>query len=262
MDNKNLKKRGFVALLGVLIINAIILLVSIGTVSRAVDEVNSSLGEQYFYTAWSVANSCAEKALANLAATSSYSGGEILDFDGNSCVISSVTDLSGIKTFTTYSTVSGYSEIFEVGVSTTTPRVVIDHWVDNVAYDLTAVLPTITVQPQSPEGLVICEDMIHGCGGFSVGISGGTLPITYQWQWQRIYDPGWKNATTDYVLDSGGSGSPMGFGVSSVSSSSYAFALDVYAPTDSYDFRVVISNPAGTVTSNSATFIVAPPNPE
>ena len=122
--------KGFVALLGVLIINAIILLVSIGTVSRAVDEVNSSLGEQHFYTAWSVANSCAEKALANLAATSSYSGGETLNFDGNSCVISSVTDLEGVKTFTASSTISNYSETFEIGVSTTTPRVVIDHWTE------------------------------------------------------------------------------------------------------------------------------------
>jgi len=130
MNNECFKKRGFVALLGVLIINAIILLVSIGTLSRAVDEVNSSLGEQYYYTAWSVANSCAEKALANLAATSSYSGGENLNFDGNYCVISSITDINGITTFTASSTVSGYSETFEIGVSTTTPRVAIDHWTE------------------------------------------------------------------------------------------------------------------------------------
>jgi hypothetical protein len=130
MNKKILKKRGFVALLGVLIINAIILLVSIGTVSRAVDEVNSSLGEQHFYTAWSVANSCAEKALANLAATSSYSGGETLNFDGNSCVISPITSPGGIMTFTASSTVSGYFETFEIGISTTTPRIILDHWTE------------------------------------------------------------------------------------------------------------------------------------
>ncbi|MGB8815837.1 MAG: hypothetical protein WCC74_01165 [Minisyncoccia bacterium] len=130
INNKYLNKRGFVALLGVLVINAIILLVSVGTVSRSIDEVNSSLGEQYFYTAWSVANSCVEKALVSLVATSSYAGGEILTFDGNSCFISSITNIGGIMTFTASSTISGYSENFEIGVSTTTPRIVLDHWTE------------------------------------------------------------------------------------------------------------------------------------
>ena len=122
------------------------------------------------------------------------------------------------------------------------------------------VLPTITAQPESGDGLTSCDPYI-GCGNFSVSVSGGTLPITYQWQWQRIYDPGWKNATTDYVLNSGVGGSPMGFGVSSVSSTTYGFTVDAFAPDDDYQFRVVISNPAGTITSEPGNLTLAPPVP-
>jgi len=116
-----------------------------------------------------------------------------------------------------------------------------------------ATLPTITVQPVN-----LGDHNPPYSGQFSIETSGGTQPLTYQWQFHATYvQEAWTNCNTNYVLWSGtGGGTWDRWASTNVNQEIYAFSYDVYLASDHYYFRCIVSNPAGVITSDVSTINV------
>lgn len=129
MLEKNKKSKGFIALISILIIGAVVLVISIGLSLRSISETDMSLSQQQANTALSLANLCAEQALFKLESVLNYSGSETLNIDGNSCSILAITGSGNInRTVTTQSTVAGYTRKVKAIVSQISPVMQISSW--------------------------------------------------------------------------------------------------------------------------------------
>lgn len=102
-------------------------------------------------------------------------------------------------------------------------------WRDNGVVKISAGLPVITSQPSSTE---VGEG---AAATFSVTATGGTL--SYQWQKSDNAGVDWAN-------------------ISGATASSYTTAATVRATDNSDQYRCVVSNTAGSTTSNAATLTV------
>lgn len=115
----NLKQRGSVALISVLIISAILLILVLGIsetqISTSYQYVNSSSGKYSYY----IAEACLEEAMIKIKGDTSYSGEDLILDSGNAtCEISASG--AGTKTIT-ITTVSGdYTQSFQAQASVTT----------------------------------------------------------------------------------------------------------------------------------------------
>jgi len=122
-------QKGFIALISVLIIAALVLAISIGVSLRSVEETNMSLGEQESHRALALADLCAEQALMKLLSVLDYSGNESIIIDGESCDILTIGGSGNSdRTVQTRSTVSGYTKKVEVEVSRISPTMEIVSW--------------------------------------------------------------------------------------------------------------------------------------
>lgn len=130
MLEKNKKlKNGFVALISILIIGAVVLVISIGLSLRSISETDMSLSQQQANNALSLANLCAEQALMKLESVLNYSGSETLNIDGNSCSILAITGSGNTnRIVTTQSAVGGYTRKVKVVVSQISPIMQISSW--------------------------------------------------------------------------------------------------------------------------------------
>lgn len=122
-------QKGFIALISVLIIGALVLVISVGLSLRSVTETQISLGEQESHRALALANLCMEAALMKLESVLHYSGNEIIIVNGQSCDIMGVEGSGNLnRTVKTKSTVSGYTKKVKVVVSKVSPVMQITSW--------------------------------------------------------------------------------------------------------------------------------------
>lgn len=121
--------RGFIALISVLVVGALVLVVSVGVASRSLSESQSSFAEQQSGRAFSLATLCAETALLKLQNVLDYSGSESILTGGNSCSILLIGGSGNInRTLKALSTVSGYTRKVQVEISEISPVMKIDLW--------------------------------------------------------------------------------------------------------------------------------------
>jgi len=131
MKNREIMKnqKGFIALISVLIVGAVVLVVSIGVSLRSVGESNMSLGEQESHRALALANLCAEQALMKLESSLNYGGNESIIIGDESCDILTVGGAGNLaRTVKTLSAVSGYTRRIKVEVSRISPTMQISSW--------------------------------------------------------------------------------------------------------------------------------------
>lgn len=122
-------QEGFIALISILIIGAIVLTISIGLSLRSIGETNMSLGGQESHKALALANLCAEQALMKLESTFNYTGNESVPVDGESCDILAIDGSGNFnRTIQTQSTVSNYTKKVRVVVSQISPTMQITSW--------------------------------------------------------------------------------------------------------------------------------------
>ena len=122
-------QEGFIALISILIIGAIMLAISIGLSLRSIGETNMSLAEQESHRALALANLCAEQALMKLESTLDYAGGEPITIGSESCDILTISGSGNFnRTVKTQSAVSGYTKKVRVEVSQISPTMQITSW--------------------------------------------------------------------------------------------------------------------------------------
>ena len=122
-------QEGFIALISVLIIGAIVLAISIGLSLRSIGETNMSLAEQESHRALALANLCAEQALMKLESVLNYAGSENVTIGSESCDILAISGSGNFnRTVQAQSTVSGYTKKVKVVVSQISPTMQITSW--------------------------------------------------------------------------------------------------------------------------------------
>lgn len=123
---------GFIALTSIVILGAVILLVSIGLVLRAIDDAHMTLDEDLSNRARMLVDACAEYALLQLKRNVSYAGNETIVLGGSdSCAIFPIGGSGNEqRTIQTESVVSGYVRRVKIEVARLRPVVQINAWED------------------------------------------------------------------------------------------------------------------------------------
>lgn len=116
---------GFIALVAVLIILAIVLMVGVALSLGSVDEMKMGLQKSLSSRAYYLANLCAEQALMKLKENSSYPGNETINEENGSCTISAIEGSWTVK-------VSGFSsgqvKKMKIVLSQINPEIIINSW--------------------------------------------------------------------------------------------------------------------------------------
>lgn len=79
--------RGYIALISVLIISAVLILIAVSIVQLGIGGTKMAIQENQSLESDYVAQACAEEALIKLVESATYSGNEIITINGNTCQI-------------------------------------------------------------------------------------------------------------------------------------------------------------------------------
>jgi|GEM_PF-1724993 len=131
-------KKGFIALISVLVITAVSIIVGTTIVMKSISHATMSAGEISSAKAWASDNGCVEYVLGqySIASTSwdfststGYKGNETRVIGGIPCYISTITATgSDYRLINASSTVSSFVRKLQVIVATNTPQSVISSW--------------------------------------------------------------------------------------------------------------------------------------
>ena len=120
---------GFVALISILIISAVVLVISLGLLNRSYEETTMGFGEQESHRALALANLCAELALIKLESILNYAGSESIIEGGESCDILPIEGVGNFnRTVKTRRTVSKYSKKVKIEITRISPELNIASW--------------------------------------------------------------------------------------------------------------------------------------
>lgn len=129
LDKNYLTGRGFIALISILIISAVILLIALGVSQFGISQSKIALQRNQTSESYYLAQSCAEEALMKLKEDLGYRGNEILNIEGNSCAILSVGG-SGNRNRLVKTTSNAYNQIrkIKIEIDRINPLMEIKYW--------------------------------------------------------------------------------------------------------------------------------------
>jgi hypothetical protein len=128
LNTKNYKLKtnnGFIALVTVLIIFAIVLLVGLSISLLSINEAQMGLKKSQSSQAYYLANLCAEDALMKLKEDINYSGNETIEIEGGSCQI---LPIEGKWTIKTISNFQNQVKKIKIIISQVNPKMIISSW--------------------------------------------------------------------------------------------------------------------------------------
>ena len=118
-------QRGFIALITILIILAIVLAVGLGLSLLSISETKMSFQKYLSSQAYYLANLCAEQALMKLKEDSNYIGNETINMENGSC---SILPIEGSWTIKISATSADQVKKMRIIISQINPEIVIDSW--------------------------------------------------------------------------------------------------------------------------------------
>lgn len=123
------EEKGFIALISILIISAVMLAVGVGLSLRSIGETNMVLSEELSNRTLALSDACAEHALLELKNDLNYFGNESIIINGESCDILTIDGSGNLnRTVKTQSAVSNYVKKIKVEVSQVSPAMEIASW--------------------------------------------------------------------------------------------------------------------------------------
>lgn len=124
--------RGYIALVSVLIVSALLLVAGLGTSLRGIDTTETALSDTLSLQARHLADACAEEALMKLKSNFNYTGNEIIIVEGaDACTIVSVSGTGNTnRVIRSEAYVNGYKKKIVVDVASVTPSPVIRSWLE------------------------------------------------------------------------------------------------------------------------------------
>lgn len=132
MKNKKLKqkKKGYAALMGVLILGLVIALLVPALLINSTDNFKISESITNSNQALVQTESCAEIALEKLRQNNSYSGNETISLSTGTCTIRPISGSGQTKTIELSSNVNSYTRKVRIITSQLTPLILVSSWQD------------------------------------------------------------------------------------------------------------------------------------
>jgi len=122
--------KGYIALISILIISALMLTISIGLSLRSIGETKMALAEQLSSRALALADACAEHALEKLKEDLNYSGNETIIIDGSdTCdVLATEGSDNNNRIVKTQATISDYVRKIKADIAVVNPEMQFNYW--------------------------------------------------------------------------------------------------------------------------------------
>jgi len=120
---------GYIALISILIISAVLLLIVSLANLMSIGEVGMSLEESQGWESFYLATACAEEALMSLKDDLDYAGLETIVLDNGSCNIMALEGTGNEeRVINTFSTTQGLARKIKVKVEQVNPDMIINSW--------------------------------------------------------------------------------------------------------------------------------------
>lgn len=127
-NNNITPKKGFAAIVSVLILGAISVSVAVAVLLYTVDNVRNSADFRESTRARVYADTCAEIALENYRQSSAYNGEQVVDFENGSCKISEFAVEGSETVFYTSGNVDGFRRNYRISIESRSPQIQISSW--------------------------------------------------------------------------------------------------------------------------------------
>jgi len=123
------RRRGFIALMSVIIAGAVALAIGIGISLRSIDQENMSINQQESQRAQALTDFCAETALMKIESVLDYSG-EIISLNAEEmCEIISIEGVGNSnRTIKILATAGDYTKKIRIVISQISPKIIISSW--------------------------------------------------------------------------------------------------------------------------------------
>lgn len=123
--------KGYVALISILLIEAIMLVIGAGVLLRSSGVAKTDVSIDKQARAQAAVSACADYALNQLKETTVYTGNQLLTVGSDTCYIMTVAGIGGTnRTVQATSTVSGYTYKMKIQIADVNPVMIISSWED------------------------------------------------------------------------------------------------------------------------------------
>ncbi|MBN1325774.1 hypothetical protein JW977_02220 [Candidatus Falkowbacteria bacterium] len=127
MANKN--KNGYIALISVIIISAVVLILALGLAFISISEKQTIISHNKSLRNYYLANACANYAILQLQKNSEYAGNETISLDAYSCQIESVFGKGNTnRSFITSSQIDDQKKVLKIELDQIKPVTIIKSW--------------------------------------------------------------------------------------------------------------------------------------
>ncbi len=124
-----INQKGYIALISVLIVTALVLLIASSANLASISESDMGLKEQQTWEAYYLATACAEEALMNLRKDLNYSGNETLTFIDGECTILNIGGTGNQdRTIKASGSAFGLVRKIKIEINRIRPEIEIESW--------------------------------------------------------------------------------------------------------------------------------------
>jgi len=126
---KKQSKNGYIALISVIIIGAIVLVLVLAITLITLSQSQNMIGQNQAQKSYYLANACAHYALIKLQDNTSYTGNETVNIDDYGCQVEQILGSGNFnRTIKTSSNVNDHLIKIEMVVSQIKPKTIIKSW--------------------------------------------------------------------------------------------------------------------------------------
>ena len=128
-ENNLIKKNGYVALISVIIINAVLLMIVITSAYIGITQGLNSLLYNNHLKSEGLASACGEQALMNLKDDPDYAGNETINLGSDQCQILPIVNLGGqARIIQVSSSIGGATKKNRISVGKINPTINVTSW--------------------------------------------------------------------------------------------------------------------------------------
>jgi len=129
MIGLNKKNNGYIAMISIIIIGAVVLGLVVAMTNVSLSQKMSLISQNLSAKSYYLANACAHIAVVNLQKDENYAGNEVQDIDGEICNIEPVTGTGNEnREITTSSTNGNHTKKIKVTIDQLRPTTEISYW--------------------------------------------------------------------------------------------------------------------------------------
>ncbi|MFZ4631709.1 MAG: hypothetical protein ACOYL8_00705 [Patescibacteria group bacterium] len=127
---KSREEKGYITLISVIIIGAVIFSIVLFMLTSGIDATKSSLIYTNSFRAKFLADACAEEALQQVRDNTSFTGSNTITLSGGTCFYSVTNTGASTRTIDATSTILSDTKKVRIFISAISPKIIISSWSD------------------------------------------------------------------------------------------------------------------------------------